>query len=113
MVDESSGKKVFDFLLEKGYDVKSASRIMPGAPDFLVLQLAEKENRVLITNDKDFGELVFRLKRPSSGIILLRLRIDKPSNRIKYLSNLLLVFPNKLESSFIVVSEGQVRIREL
>ena len=73
LVDESSGKKLFNHLVECSYDAKFVTEILPGANDEKVLELAEKENRILITNDKDFGELVFRLNRPSFGTILLRL----------------------------------------
>src|SRR3989344_1909958 len=98
-------------LLEKKYDIKFVSEIMPGAEDIEILKYAEKEKRVLITNDKDFGELIFRLKMPSSGVILLRLKKNIPINRIKYTINLIENFSDKLKNNFVVVKEGQVRIR--
>ncbi len=112
LVDESSGKKLSKFLLESGFDVKYVMDIMAGASDKDILEFAEREKRILITNDKDFGELIFRLSKPSSGVILLRLRNDMPKNRQRYVLNLIESIPNKLESSFIVVTEGKIRIRE-
>ncbi|MBI2045239.1 DUF5615 family PIN-like protein, partial [Candidatus Pacearchaeota archaeon] len=61
LVDESSGFKLYKFLLERGFNVKFVGEIMPSASDENVLYFAEKEKRILITNDKDFGELIFRL----------------------------------------------------
>ena len=103
LVDESTGRKVFDFLLEKDFDAKYVYDVMPSALDIDVLSFAEKEKRILITNDKDFGELVFRLNRPSSGVILLRLKIDNPENRNKHILYLLENFFDKLEMHFVVI----------
>lgn len=113
LVDESSGKKLFSFLLKNGFDVKFVTDIIPGASDKKVLEFAEKENRILITNDKDFGELIFRLNKPSSGVILLRLKNDSPKNRQKYIINLIEGLSSKLKSSFAVVTEGRTRIRKI
>ena len=113
LVDESSGAKLFRFLLDRGFDTKFATDIMPRAIDEVVLDLAQKEDRILITNDKDFGELVFRLNRPSSGIILLRLKFDSAKNRQDHLEIILGKFLDKLKSNFIVVAEGQIRIRKI
>jgi len=43
--------------------------IIPSASDEEIIKKAETEGRILITDDKDFGELVFRLERPTSGVI--------------------------------------------
>ena len=112
LVDESSGKKLFIFLLDKGFDVKFVTEIMPQASDKDVLQFAEKEDRVLITNDKDFGELIFRLGRPSSGIVFLRLKKDSPQNRQKYVDNIIGHYGSQLRNNFIVVTDNQVRVRK-
>jgi predicted nuclease of predicted toxin-antitoxin system len=96
LVDESSGKRLFIALKQNNYDVLSVAQIMPGASDPEVLEFAEKENRILITNDKDFGELIYRLNKSSSGVILLRLKIDNSQNRIKYLFYVLNNYSDKL-----------------
>lgn len=112
LVDESTGKILFDNLSSKGFDAKFVTSIMPSATDEAILNFAEKEKRILITNDKDFGELIFRLKRPYFGVILLRLKQDNPKNRKDYLFYLLENFADSLENRFIVVSENKVRIRK-
>ena len=113
LVDESSGFKLYKFLLEKGFDAKFVGNIMPSASDENVLSFAEKEKRILITNDKDFGELIFRLNKPSSGVILLRLRTDSPYRRQKYIKQTIETLSNKLESRFVVVTEGQIRVKKM
>lgn len=113
LVDESTGLKIFQALTEKDYDAKYVSFLMPKASDDEVLAFAEKENRILITDDKDFGELTFRFMKPSSGVVLLRLKLDLPEYRIKHLLNFLEKFVDKLEGNFIVLTEGQVRVRKI
>jgi len=113
LIDESSGRKLFEFLRDAGYEVRFVTDIMPTASDEEVLTFAEKEDRILITNDKDFGEIIFRLNRPSSGVILLRLKDDFPQNRQKYISNILENFSDKLKSNFIIVTENRIKIRKI
>ena len=113
LIDESSGRKLYIFLNKKGLDAKYVGDIMPRASDGEVISFAERENRILITNDKDFGELIFRLKHPSSGVILLRLKNDSPQQRQKYINLVINYLSDKLKSNFIVVTEGQIRMRRL
>lgn len=112
-MDESTGKKLCKNLVEKGFDAVYVGDVIRGSKDEDVLAYAEKEDRILITNDKDFGELVFRLRRPSGGVILLRLRKDNPSTRTKYLSSLLLEQKPELPGKFIVLTERGYRIRKI
>jgi predicted nuclease of predicted toxin-antitoxin system len=66
-------------LRQHGHDVAWIRADAPGSSDRQVLARAETEDRVLITFDKDFGELAFRAKLPAStGIILFR--ISAPSS---------------------------------
>jgi len=113
LIDESAGKKLYKFLLEKEFDTKFVTDAISRATDKEVLELAEKEGRILITNDKDFGELIFRSRKPSSGVILLRLKIDLPQKRQEYTLNLIETLSERLKLSFVVVTEGKVRVRKL
>ena len=113
LVDESSGNKLSKFLLEKGFDTKFVTDIMPSASDKEVLDFAEKEKRVLITNDKDFGGLIFRLNRPSSGVILLRLKTDSPFRRQNIVWSLIGNESINLTSSFVIVTDTQIRVRKI
>lgn len=113
LVDESTGIKVAQFLQSKGFDTLYVGENYAGTSDEDLLVIAQKEQRILITNDKDFGELVYRRKLPSSGVIFLRLKKDTPSNRTIYINYLLENFLHLLSKHFIVVTEGKIRVRTL
>ena len=72
-----------------------------------ILTKAENEGRIVITNDKDFGELIFRLGKPSSGVILLRTLTIDLNEKFNLVKGVL----DKAKGKFIVVKEGQIRIR--
>ena len=72
-----------------GHDVLSVYDENRGLPDDAVLRWAEREKRVLITNDKDFGEKVFRDKHPHHGVIFLRLEDERAASKIATLARLL------------------------
>ena len=109
LIDESLGSRFAKFLSRDGYDVLFAGDIMRGASDEIILSFAEKENLVLIAEDKDFGELVFRQKKPTIGIILLRSSSTNSEKLFGMVKDVL----DKAKGKFIVVKEGQVRIRDL
>lgn len=111
LVDESSGIKLVRWLQEAGFDTLSVIEVMPGAKDKQVLERAFSENRVLVTNDKDFGRLIERCKFSHRGIILLRLKNDTPSTRILVVQSLISKFGEQLQDKFIVAGEQRVRIR--
>ena len=67
IVDESTGAAVVEFLRSDGHDVLAVAEAMPEANDQDILARAAREKRVLVTNDKDFGELIFRDGRVHTG----------------------------------------------
>jgi|SRR5271163_1642972 len=110
LVDESTGKKICELLKAAGHDTIFVGDAMPGSTDEAVLAWAEREKRILITDDKDFGELVFRLDRPSTGVILLRTK----SNSLRRNRILLDVIKNMhLEGYFTTMGENTVKTRKL
>jgi len=110
LVDESTGPDVARWLRTLGHDVLSVYDESPGLPDDDVLRWAEREKRVLITNDKDFGELVFRDQKSHSGVVLLRIEDERPANKKAVLEELLRGHGKEIPGSFVVVSEDTVRI---
>lgn len=83
------GPAVAKWLLQQNHDVFSVYDEIRGANDREVIQKAYEQNRILITNDKDFGELVFRVKMPHKGVILLRLEDERSANKIAVLRRLI------------------------
>ena len=110
LVDENVGPSVADWLTEQRHDVFSVYKDYRGENDTFVLEKAQFEDRILITSDKDFGEIVFRKKRPHSGVILLRLANEQPMNTIAALRRLLEQYADQLAAHFVVVTETVVRI---
>ena len=113
LIDESTGRKLNMFLNELGYDSKFSGDIKPRADDKEVLEMANAEKRIIITNDKDFGELIYRQKLSSSGAILLRLRNDNPKTRQEYSIKLIKQLKENLISKFIVLNENKFRMKNL
>lgn len=110
LIDECTGKKLAKLLEKESHDVLFAGDVMPSASDDEVIRKAEEDNRILITDDKDFGELVFRLGKPTKGVILLRTGVN-PEKRLKTLVKL---FKNyEIEEKFVVLKEVTVRIRTI
>jgi predicted nuclease of predicted toxin-antitoxin system len=80
-----------------------------GLDDDAVLQKAVAENRILITNDKDFGEKVYRERRSHKGVVFLRLEDERAAVKIETLRRLLERYADRLPNNFVVVTETRVR----
>ncbi len=109
LVDECSGPTVAIWLRDNDHEVFSVFEEARGMDDDDIIRKALKENWILITNDKDFGEKVYRDGLLHRGIILLRLEDERSSLKIQALSRLLQTYSDRLHDSFVVVKEKQVR----
>jgi predicted nuclease of predicted toxin-antitoxin system len=112
LVDESTGASVTAFLRGLGHDVVAVSEATPQAEDPDILDKAVAESRIVVTNDKDFGELVFRCGLAHSGILLLRLKDESAANRVALVKLFLEQHAEDLPGNFVVVTESHVRIRK-
>ena len=110
LVDECTGPAVAEWLRSLHHDVFSVYDEARGLDDESVIKKANFGNYILVTNDKDFGELIFRMKRPHKGVILLRLKDERNKNKIAVLRRVLELYPDKLANNFITVTEKTVRI---
>lgn len=113
LVDESTGIKVSHFLSTLGYNSLSATEKFLGSTDKVILKIAEAEKRIIITNDKDFGDLIFYHQLNSHGVILLRLADESAQNKIRIIKILLEKYSSRLKGNFVVVSENNIRIRKI
>lgn len=111
LVDECTGQAVANWLREQGYDTFSVYEAARGLSDTEILFRANQESRVLITNDKDFGEKVYREKYQHKGIIFMRLEDERAVCKIQVLKALLDNYADKLVNHFVVITENQVRFR--
>ena len=113
LVDECTGPNVAVWLRSQGYEVFSAYEQSRGASDNVLIHKAFTENWMLITNDKDFGEKVFRENHPHHGVIFLRLEDERAANKVFVLKQLLAQYSEQLTDQFVVVNEKRVRFSGL
>ncbi|HMQ45862.1 MAG TPA: DUF5615 family PIN-like protein [Saprospiraceae bacterium] len=113
LADESVDFRLVKSLRLSEYDVEAVIETHAGITDEEVLELANKLNAILITEDKDFGELTYRLKKPSKGIILLRLSGVSINDKINKVKEVLENRKDKLYQSFTLIGINKVRIKEM
>lgn len=113
LADENIAKDVVAWLRTSGHDVLFAAEAEAGAADTQWVARAEKEQRVILTSDKDFGELVFRDGLTSSGVVLLRLDDLTVPEILARLQNVWSVVEANPSGRFIVVTESKVRVRSM
>jgi len=113
LVDESVEFRIVLFLRNLGFDVVSISEEIPSISDPEVLDLAYRQKRVLITNDKGFGGLIFKEKQKSSGIIFIRLPRVSVDEKLVRLTKILQPKHKDLSKVFTTISQGETRSRLL
>jgi predicted nuclease of predicted toxin-antitoxin system len=113
IVDECTGPGVANWLRLDGHDVFSVFEEGRGMTDDQILKKCLLEERILITNDKDFGEKAFKNMELHSGIILLRLQNESADSKIATLVKLFKTYFHRIPKSFIVLTENQVRFSRL
>ena len=109
LVDECTGPAVARWLSEQGHEVFCVYSEARGMDDDDVIQKAFAEDRILITNDRDFGEKVYRERGPHKGVVLLRLGDERASGKVDTIQRLLDRYPDRLTGDFAVVTETRVR----
>lgn len=109
LVDECTGPKVAEWLRAQNHEVFSVFDEARGMEDDEIIRKSFDENLLLITNDKDFGEKVYRERRPHHGVIFLRLDDERAASKIETLRRLLENYADKLPNQFVVVTETRVR----
>jgi predicted nuclease of predicted toxin-antitoxin system len=111
--DECCDAATVDMLRDEGYDVCYAIEVMRGATDEEILKRAYDEQRVLLTEDKDFGELVYRLQYPAYAILLLRFDPIKQRLKRQRLVEVLQQHGDDLTGHFVVIEMHRTRMRPL
>lgn len=113
VADENCDFSLVIDLRSAGYDLVSVSEHMAGADDETVIDFARSERRLLITEDKDFGQLVFAAARENSGVILIRYPASARSALTAAVLKLLSDNGDNLYSRFAVLEPGRVRVTRL
>jgi predicted nuclease of predicted toxin-antitoxin system len=111
LLDESADSRLEAFLTGRDHVVLTLVRdYQPGLPDREVLRIAQQEACILITNDRDFGELTFRQRLAHSGVIFFRLQTVDLDSKLYWLNRVLTSYSDQLKE-FVVVTEHGVRVR--
>lgn len=111
LADESCDFAVVRALRADGYDVFVVSEVMRRSDDHELIAQAGRERRILLTEDKDFGWLVFVSHADSAGVILIRFPGHARQALAQAVRQLVQEQGEELLNSFVVVQPGYVRIR--
>ena len=105
LIDSSAGQKIADWLRRNGHDVIEIRQLGPDPGDRAILDLSASENRILVTIDTDFGELVFSHSLPHAGLV--RLPDTRTPQRIYLMSMVIARHQRELDTrAIITVSRG-------
>ena len=111
LADENIPAKAIEALRLAGLDVLSVREHAPGITDEEVLRLAVAQGRVLVTFDRDYGELIFgQGKTPPPGVIYFRI-LPSDSREVSDAVLALLADPEPIDGSMVIVSRQGVRRR--
>ena len=113
LADESVDRQIVERLRQDGHDVLYVAEVEPSISDSIVFDRANEKSALLVTGDKDFGEIVFRDNRLSSGgVVLLRLAGLSAEKKAEIVSEAFQTHGADFPSYFSVVAPGKIRIRE-
>ncbi len=109
LVDGCAGRRLAQWLRESGHDVIEADKLEQDPGDMALLELASSSNRILITIDTDFGELIFRHGQSHAGLVRIP---DVPvKQRIALMAEVIRLYGAELEEhAIITIRGGRVRI---
>jgi predicted nuclease of predicted toxin-antitoxin system len=113
LADENVEAPIVAELRAIGHDVLYIIELGGSPSDDEIIKLANTERRILLTNDKGFGEKVFRSGRLLPGLVLLRFKNDDALLKAQTLSRVVQQFSHQLVGMFTVVTQTRVRMRKL
>jgi predicted nuclease of predicted toxin-antitoxin system len=113
LADENLDIQIVNKLRQDGHLVLYVVELDPGISDDEVLDMGNANKCLLVTADKDFGELFFRMRRVAEGIILVRLAGVSPDEKAEIVATVIAKYSSQLIESFTVISRGSIRIRKL
>ncbi|MEJ2737442.1 MAG: DUF5615 family PIN-like protein [Anaerolineae bacterium] len=111
LADESCDFAIVRALREEGYDVLAVSEVTRRSDDRELIEQAHRERRILLTEDKDFGWLVYVSHADSYGVILIRYPGNARRIMVQTVRRVMKEQGERLLEAFVVVQPGHVRIR--
>ena len=113
LADENIDQRLVSSLRLAGISVYSVAELSPGITDEEVMRLSENLGALILTDDKDFGEIVFRKQSSCHGIVLLRLTGVDYSHKADQVIQVIDKCGSEMTGKFVVITEERVRIRKL
>ena len=113
LADESCDAAVVEALRDAGFDVTVVADTLRGADDSTVLNAALREGRVLLTEDKDFGDLVFAAGASAIGVVLLRYPSSARASLPQRVLDFVATRHSELPGSFVVIGPAGARVTRL
>ena len=113
LADECCDAGLVLSLRDAGHDVTYVTEENAGFSDDEVLLKAYNEGRILLTEDKDFGELAYRFRKPSAGIVLIRIDVKDRHMKWPRLKSLIEKYEERLPGHFVVIHTNKYRFRSL
>jgi len=112
LADEGIDKQIVDRLRQDGHVVVYIAEAAPSITDDVILAMANQQEALLVTRDKDFGELVYRLNRVTDGVLLVRLDGVHSTTKATWVSAAITTHGTEMVGAFTVISPGSIRIRK-
>jgi len=113
LADENIDQRLVSSLRLAGIFVYSVAESSPGISDEEVMRLSENLSAMILTDDKDFGEIVFRKQRSCRGIVLLRLTGVDYSRKADHVIQVIDRYGSEMIGKFVVITAERVRMRKL
>jgi predicted nuclease of predicted toxin-antitoxin system len=111
LVDANSGLAIATALRDAGHDVLFAGDLDWRMSDVDMLSLANREQRIILTMDTDFGELVYSSRQPHAGILLLRMPGASRAEKLQVVQEIVERYGDQLPGHFCVYRQGRLRVR--
>jgi predicted nuclease of predicted toxin-antitoxin system len=112
VIDVGVGRIIETWLAEQSFSVFAIRGLNPEMADTEIIEFANKEDAIIITMDKDFGELTFKNKIQHKGVLLLRLEDAVAEEKLAVIQNIFPEYLLNIKNKFAVYQNGKLRIRE-
>ena len=113
IADENISRTIIEVLRKNMYSVVSIKEQFPGLSDRQIIEIAGESDSLILTEDSDFGECIFRYRAKSKGILFLRYKYSERDRIIENLLSVLRKHGKALVDKFTVITVSKIRVRNI
>jgi predicted nuclease of predicted toxin-antitoxin system len=113
LADAHISRTMVAMMRDSGHDCLDSAAIPPRMPDVDVLRMAANDGRIVVTSDKDFGELVFVHGIACPGVVLIRVALADEKDRVAHVRRLWPTVLSRLPGSFVTITASGIRARPI